>query len=172
MTEKEGDKVRINHYFKKTFNVKDEFYINEFLWDPNKDKELENSLSRHIYDMLKEEDTERKDLNHISYQIHYDINTKFALSTRRKFVKPLNFSMKMAGVIILAMTVFLRTKSYFTRYSRHQSWIEFKAPAWSRAKFSPPDGTIGWLNSKSTLRYCGNFRDQRMVSVSGEVLLM
>jgi len=77
--------------------------------------------------------------------------------------------MKMAGVIILALTVFLGTKSYFTRDSGDQSWIEIKAPAWTRAQFNLPDGTTGWLNSNSTVRYRGNFRDQRRVSVSGEV---
>lgn len=165
----EIDREKLDSFYNNNFNEKDDLYVTRLFCNDKKEDVLKHHLYKQFYELLQKTDIERKDLDHILHKIHYDINTRFALSSRRKFVKLLTFSMKMAGVIILAIIVFLGTKSYFTRDSGDHSWIEIKAPAWTRAQFSLPDGTAGWLNSNSTVRYSGNFRDQRRVSVSGEV---
>jgi len=170
MTEKrEIDKEKIYSYYNNNFNEKDDLYVTRLFCNDEKQSELKHHLFKQFYELLLEPDIERKDLDHILHKIHYDINTKLALSKRSNSVKLLYFSMKIAGVIILALTVFLGTKSYYTWEPGNQSRIEIKAPAWTRAQFSLPDGTTGWLNSNSAVRYDGNFRDQRRVSVSGEV---
>ena len=46
--------------------------------------------------------------------------------------------------------------------------VEIKAPAWTRAQFSLPDGTTGWLNSNSSLRYYEDFISNRKVVLTGE----
>jgi ferric-dicitrate binding protein FerR (iron transport regulator) len=51
------------------------------------------------------------------------------------------------------------------------TWVEIKAPAWTRAQFSLPDGTTGWLNSNSSIRYYENFDRERDVILNGEVYL-
>ena len=48
------------------------------------------------------------------------------------------------------------------------TWVEIKAPAWTRAQFSLPDGTTGWLNSNSSIKYNGNFIADRQVTLKGE----
>ncbi|MEI7830496.1 MAG: FecR domain-containing protein, partial [Prolixibacteraceae bacterium] len=47
-------------------------------------------------------------------------------------------------------------------------WVEIVAPAWTRIQFSLPDGTKGWLNSNSKLRYNGDFYEHRQVTLNGE----
>jgi len=49
-----------------------------------------------------------------------------------------------------------------------QSWVEINAPAGSRVEFSLPDGSRGWLNSGSTLKYSPVFTNQREVDLTGE----
>jgi len=47
-------------------------------------------------------------------------------------------------------------------------WVEINAPAWTRAQFSLPDGTNGWLNSNSSVKYSGDFTYNREVVLDGE----
>jgi ferric-dicitrate binding protein FerR (iron transport regulator) len=54
------------------------------------------------------------------------------------------------------------------RYIINEAWIEITAPAWTRAKFSLPDGTTGWLNSNSSLKYNMDFNKTRQISLNGE----
>ena len=42
------------------------------------------------------------------------------------------------------------------------------APLGSRIKFTLPDGSVGWLNSGSTIKYALNFNQARVVQLSGE----
>ena len=51
---------------------------------------------------------------------------------------------------------------------KEEAWVEIKAPAWTRAQFSLPDGTTGWLNSNSSVKYNGNFIADRQITLSGE----
>ena len=51
---------------------------------------------------------------------------------------------------------------------KKETWVEIKAPAWTRAQFSLPDGTTGWLNSNSSIKYYGNFNTDRQVTLKGE----
>jgi ferric-dicitrate binding protein FerR (iron transport regulator) len=51
---------------------------------------------------------------------------------------------------------------------KKETWVEIKAPAWTRAQFSLPDGTTGWLNSNSSIKYSGNFNTDRQLSLDGE----
>jgi ferric-dicitrate binding protein FerR (iron transport regulator) len=53
-------------------------------------------------------------------------------------------------------------------YLKKETWVEIKAPAWTRAQFSLPDGTTGWLNSNSSVKYNGNFNADRQVALKGE----
>jgi ferric-dicitrate binding protein FerR (iron transport regulator) len=51
---------------------------------------------------------------------------------------------------------------------KKEAWVEIKAPAWTRTQFSLPDGTTGWLNSNSSVKYNGNFNADRQVTLKGE----
>ncbi|HUX57470.1 MAG TPA: FecR domain-containing protein, partial [Bacteroidales bacterium] len=59
-------------------------------------------------------------------------------------------------------------KGYVNNSAGKETWVEIKAPAWTRAQFSLPDGTTGWLNSNSSVKYNGNFNADRQVTLTGE----
>ena len=48
------------------------------------------------------------------------------------------------------------------------TWVEINAPTWTRVRFSLPDGSTGWLNGSSSIRYHINFTKERKIILDGE----
>ena len=168
MAEIEFDSEKINRYFRGEHSDKDATYVDEVFCNNDKEKELKHLLLRQFYELLPEDDEDKKDLDHILYKIHYEINTKIAERKGRKFARLLNWSLRIAGIVLLPLAIFWGVKGYLNNSSGNETWIEIKAPAWTRAQFSLPDGTTGWLYSNSCIKYNGNFNTDRKVTLTGE----
>jgi ferric-dicitrate binding protein FerR (iron transport regulator) len=69
---------------------------------------------------------------------------------------------------MLPIVILIGIHMYTETNLKKGTWVEIKAPAWTRAQFSLPDGTTGWLNSNSSVKYNGNFITDRQVTLSGE----
>lgn len=162
------DKTKIECYYNNDFNAENEFYLTEIFSNHEQEKDLEHHLLRQFYEVFKGSNIEARNLDHVLHKIHYEINTNTFLGNHRKYKRILNFSMKMAGIFLLAISIFWGTKNYYAKDRGQQTWIEIKSPAWTRIHFNLPDGSTGWLNSSSTLKYYGNFLNQRQLSLSGE----
>jgi len=162
------DSEKIDKYFKGEYSDKDASYIDEVFCDNNKEADLKHHLLKQFYKLLPEDGEDKKDLDHILYKIHYEINTKIADRKNRKFSRFLNWSARIAGMIILPLAIFWGVKGYLNNNSGKKTWVEIKAPAWTRAQFSLPDGTTGWLNSNSSIKYDGRFNNNRQVTLNGE----
>lgn len=162
------DRERINNYFRSKNSEYDESYIRNIFTDDSNEKDLRQTLSRQFYKLFSEDNAEDKNLDHVLYRINYDINTKLAQKEQRKFHRVMNFTLKIAGMIIFASSVFWGIKGYRDQGIAKETWVEIKAPAWTRAQFSLPDGTTGWLNSSSSIRYNGTFNNSRIVNLTGE----
>jgi len=88
-------------------------------------------------------------------------------------LKPLNWGQafqRVAAVLIipllLSFLVFLHTQS--EKSSISVSYAEIQCPLGVRTKFQLPDGSTGFLNSGSRLKYPVVFTQQRTVELSGE----
>ena len=162
------DSEKINRFFKGEHFEKDASYINEVFCDSDKEKELKCLLSRQFNELLPEEDLDNKDLDHILYRIHFDINNRLSEPKIWSFDNIIKWTLRLAGVIILPLVIFIGIQMYKEACLKKEAWVEIKAPAWTRAQFSLPDGTIGWLNSNSSVKYNGNFNADRQVTLSGE----
>lgn len=77
---------------------------------------------------------------------------------------------KVAVVLIIPALITIAVLSYLTINSpeKTESWAEIYSPVGSRTKFQLPDGTQGWLNSGSSIKYPVNFMSHRNVELSGE----
>ena len=162
------DSEKINGFFIGKYSDKDITYVNKVFCDNDKEKELKCLLSRQFNELLPEEDLDNKDLDHILYRIHYDINNRLSEPKIWSFDNIIKWTLRLAGVIILPLVILLGLQTYKESSLKKQTWVEIKAPAWTRAQFSLPDGTIGWLNSNSCVKYNGNFNADRQVTLKGE----
>jgi len=162
------DSEKINLYFKGEYSDTDASYVDEVFCDNNKEKELKCLLSRQFNELLPEDDVDKKNLDHILYKIHYDINTRLSAQKVWSFDNIIRWTLRIAGVIMLPLLILIGIQTYKETSLEKETWVEIKAPAWTRAQFSLPDGTTGWLNSNSSVKYNGNFNDDRQVTLTGE----
>jgi transmembrane sensor len=162
------DKEKIDRYFRGEYSDNDASYVDEVFCDNGKEQDLKHHLSRQFDELLPEDDVDIKDLNHILYRIHYDINTRLSNKKEWSFINIFKWTLRIASVLILPLAIFFLIQTFREDNLRKETWVEIKAPAWTRAQFSLPDGTTGWLNSNSSVKYNGNFNSDRKVTLKGE----
>jgi ferric-dicitrate binding protein FerR (iron transport regulator) len=77
---------------------------------------------------------------------------------------------KVAVVLIVPALITIAVLSYLSINSpeKAESWAEIHSPVGSRTKFQLPDGSKGWLNGGSSIKYPINFMKHRNVEISGE----
>ncbi len=78
---------------------------------------------------------------------------------------------QVAAILLLPVLLFSVFYNPFLRRStvkNAETFAEIVAPEGSRVNFHLPDGSEGWLNSGSTLKYPANFGEERQVELSGE----
>ena len=168
MAEIRFDRDRIERYFKGEYSEEDKSYVEEVFSDDNNEEELNTLLRRQFNELKSEDDDETKNLDHILYRIHYDINTRSAERGTILSSVVIRWGLRIAGIILLPLLIFIGINNYTGKVETRDSWVEIKAPAWTRAEFSLPDGTTGWLNSNSSVRYEGNFQSDRKITLKGE----
>jgi hypothetical protein len=159
---------KLRSYFTKKYSEEDESYVNEVFNNINNEKELEHFLSKQFYELISQNDGNKMNLDHILHRIHYEINTKSPKFKGSKFTEMVKWTYRIAGIIMLPIVIFIGIQKYKETNMEKVTWVEINSPAWTRAHFSLPDGTTGWLNSNSSVRYNGNFSADRQVYLNGE----
>jgi len=162
------DLNRIEQFVSGTDPGKDDEYIESVFCDSEKEHSLKKLLSGQFKEILNSKQEPDVNIDHILYKIHYDINTREAEKRGRRTTEIMKWVMRIAGILVLPLMVIWGVSGYFTTKARQQAWVEIKAPAWTRAQFTLPDGTTGWLNSKSSIRYNLDFVNDRNVILDGE----
>jgi len=105
-------------------------------------------------------------------RLHHEINLKSKVKTYSFQALNRLFS-KVAAVLLIPalMTIAVLSFLTFKPSGKGDSWAEIYSPVGSRTKFQLPDGTQGWLNSGSSIKYLVDFMHNRKVNISGEAWL-
>jgi transmembrane sensor len=164
----ELDKEKLKAFFNLEHSDKDEEYINNLFTDQSLKQELKNALSEQFDELSREDETEEKNLDHILYRIHSEINYKKESRKAHLFDKTIKWGLRIASLIVLPILIYSGVRTAWESSLEKETWVEIKAPAWARAQFTLPDGTVGWLNSNSSVKYNGNFNFDRQVTLKGE----
>lgn len=169
MEEQGIDRIKIIRYFRGEYSEADELYVNEIFCDNNKKDELIAILFKDFYEFLPDNEVNRERLDHILYRINYNINARSSTQKSLMIDKLARWGLRLAGIIILPIVILMGIYTYKKEASlRKDAWIEIKTPAWTRAQFNLPDGTTGWLNNNSSIKYNGNFISDRRLMLIGE----
>lgn len=149
-------------------NPEDALFAEKIFTDDTRESELKKILEEQFNEMKDEDDQHMKNLDHIFYRIYYNITSKNAAKKSVNLNTFMKWTYRIAGIIFIPLTIYLGIQLHQANSAKNNYVVEIKAPAWTRAQFSLPDGTTGWLNSNSTISYKGNFINKRTVSLNGE----
>lgn len=165
MEEKNNNRERLENWFHNERKEAGEQFIRDFFCDENSKDQLRQILYSRFYEIIEgKTDIPEKNLDHILYRIHYDINS----SENHKKSMFLSWALKAAAVIFLPLLIFWGLRGFREYNSAKDAIVEIHSPAWTRTSFTLPDGTTGWLNSSSSIRYNMNFTNDRQLALKGE----
>jgi len=112
-------------------------------------------------------------LDHLLDRVHHIIRNKENKKQKLLIHRFTHFYSKVAAILLLPLIIAGgMTLGYFGKSSNTTMEVPVNAvihaPMGSRVSFNLPDGTVGWLNSGSSLTYSLPFNNSRKVSLDGE----
>jgi hypothetical protein len=164
----ESEEKKLEEIFNKEHTEKDEEYLIDIFADRSKREELKLFLSNQFDEMMPEDEVQEKNLDHLLHRINHDINYRRKTQKNVLFDKILRWGLRVASIIVIPFLIYSGVRTYRESTLKKETWVEIKAPAWTKVQFTLPDGTAGWLNSNSRLKYNGNFNLDRQVTLNGE----
>lgn len=138
------------------------------------------SLLRQVYKNYWDEMTdlpekvgysEKEMLGRIYHQIKIEESNSQAKPASRKIAqKIITILSRVAAVLFIPLTIFiLLNKDRLISSGSQVAWSEIIAPTGTRTKFSLPDGSTGYLNAGSSIRFATVFKGKsREVALNGE----
>ena len=130
--------------------------------------ELESAIGQHWNEFQGATDEPKKDLSIIYDQLREQIRREqpTTLSLQKKMFRVYS---QIAAVLLLPLLIF--TTFIFVgkkNIAEETAWAEIYAPPGTRTQFMLPDGSKGWLNSETKLKYPLNFKNNRHLNLVGE----
>lgn len=169
MANSSSDTDRLTSYFNGNYSEEDLKYLKEIFCNQSKEEGLKHILKKRWFRVLEEKFPKEKNLEHILYKIHYELNTSsIELKSKSAFRNFIIWTSRVAAILFLPLLIYTGLH-FFTDAERGETtWVEIIAPSWTRVQFSLPDGSTGWLNSGSSVKYQSDFINNRKISLDGE----
>lgn len=164
------DRELLSKYVNGDFTTDDKKYIERIFSDENSEDELKEILRFDWLEINQNHDLEKYELDHILHKLYYQLKHQKEANKKGRLVSLWQTYLKVAAVLLfpLALAYGIYNQMEILKIDTEVSFAEINAPLGSRVHFSLPDGSNGWLNSGSTLKYPVKFADSRDVSLSGE----
>jgi len=174
-TEPEVDIKLIKKYFQKRCNQNEGELVLKWFTDFKYERKLKRIVSEH-WDEIELESTDydldtNRLLDKLHHLIHLDSykksrNVSFYRKAYRQFSKIA--AVLLLPVLVISTWYFLTDGRFFAKDGK-TIYAEIYSPLAARTRFELPDGSTGWLNSGSTLKFPVIFKgSQRKVELSGE----
>ncbi len=148
-------------------NLSEQTELSEKLADPQ-NQEAEEIFSKDWKNHLENEVQSQRDLTNVLHKVHHRIR----LNENKKSAQLTwwNTFQRVAAILILPLTLSFLAYFYFQNNQpiENTSYAEIECPMGVRTKFQLPDGSTGYLNSGSRLKYPVQFSGERKVELTGE----
>ncbi len=161
----------LNRFFKGTYSHKDYLEVKSVFSNLGGRASLKSYLEKH-WGEFSAQDMPRGNADQLLHQIHHKIRIEEETGRGYRFIGTFQ---KVAAVLIIPLLlsflafVYLQVNKGAGDIEKQSiGFAEIQCPPGVRTKFELPDGTTGFLNSGSSLRYPVNFTNGRNVTVSGE----
>ncbi|WP_423127142.1 FecR family protein [Gaoshiqia sp. Z1-71] len=161
------DSTILKKYLSGKFSLNDKAIVDEYFADDQYTSLLDAGLNEYWNSCSGK--TPAKDLNPLLQKINHRILLQSAPKTS-KLSLLWQFYSRVAAILllpVLILSVYLMLQNEDV-VSDAASFIEVHSPYGSRTKFSLPDGSTGWLNGGSLIRYPVQFGAERKVVLDGE----
>lgn len=130
--------------------------------------EAKQFLEEEWNELNDQEQPDDSSLRHIYEKIEYHILREEKKEKRKH--RMWHFYKQAAAILLIPVLAFSLWLVFSGKYENNtaDAWVEIHAPNSSRIHFSLPDGSSGWLNSGSVLKYHPLFSKDREVQLTGE----
>lgn len=165
---KEELKEIIQKYSQGKLSLKEQIELSEQLADPQ-NREAEQLINEDWKSQLESDINPNHDLKPILDQIHYRIRLNEA--NQIIHLNWVQTFQRIAAILIFPLLLSFLAYLHFQNKpaaATSISYAEIQCPLGVRTKFQLPDGSTGYLNSGSRLKYPVQFIGERKVELSGE----
>lgn len=165
------DHKTLLNFSKGKYSYRDYLKVKNWFSRIEENKEIKEQLFAQWLELADAKLEQDSSLNHIFEKIQYNILLEERKETKK--LKIWSFYRQVAAIFlipVLSISIWYYISSQSDKQTQEiaQSWVEINAPDGARVQFSLPDGSQGWLNSGSKLKYPAVFNDERKVELLGE----
>ena len=157
----------IMRYFANKYSRKDFYNVKSAFQQKGERLEMEECMQKHWigFDEKEYPDVQLDFLlDKVQHRIYIEENR------RRKVISFLPLLQRIAAILFLPLLIISLVYNSWNLFDKeiNSSWAEIQCPLGVRTRFQLPDGSTGFLNSGSLLKYPIVFEKERKVTLSGE----
>ena len=168
MDMKEPIDYKILHKFALgKYSLKDFKLVSRWFEDKNNEEDLKIAIQQHWFEFADDFSGNEKDLTSVMNQLKQKIAKERPVVQFRKRIQ--KFYSRAAAILLLPLLLY----SVYSTFQKVKSpeisaSVEIVSPHGARTHFHLPDGSQGWLNSGSRLKYETTFPENRNIQLIGE----
>ncbi len=157
----------LKNFTEGKYSFRDFKRISSWFEDSSMRNELESAIGQHWNEFPGDREESKKDLSIIYDQLREQIRREqpSPVSLQKRMIRIYS---KIAAVLMLPLLILTMIILLHKNNIEESSWAEIYAPPGTRTQFQLPDGSKGWLNSETKLKYPLNFKYNRHVNLVGE----
>ncbi len=156
----------LQKYLNGKFSLDDKILVDEFFEDSSYSNELSDTLKDYWEEIILKPNENTPNLEPVLNRINHQILLSSRPTGRARKIWRLYSG--VAAILLLPVLLFTFYHVYTTSRITNSSWVEVHSPHGARTQFSLPDGSTGWLNGGSVIKYPVQFGSSRNVTLSGE----
>ncbi|MCK9410816.1 MAG: DUF4974 domain-containing protein [Prolixibacteraceae bacterium] len=165
--EEKFDYNLLRNYAQGKYSYHDYKQIASYFGDSIYQEDIESAIRQHWDEFAIDPDNHQKDLSKLfetlKKQIQLEHSRSINLSSRL-----IRLYSRIAAVLLIPLIIYTTFTLVSGDRKEATGWAEIYSPPGARTHFTLPDGSNGWLNSSTKLKYPINFRRNRRVNLSGE----
>lgn len=164
---------KLENYLKGDSNLEEQKYIYTLFSENEGNDEFKKWVKAEFIKYFKNEDDVDYDLMPLLDKIHHILHRTEIKRKHRTIYRIYRWYAATAAILLIPFFIFggiwiCKHVYYRSAFVGESVSTTIIAPMGSRIKFFLPDGTMGWLNSGSTLDYSIPFTTDRKIKLNGE----